>query len=423
MHKIIFISCHFPPQGGAGVQRSLKFIKHLSDYGINSTVLTSNIQNISRWSPLDDSLASEIPETVRVHRAPWAFEGRNSPEFEKLAAEGARIAQEFEAEVVFVSMSPFYDTHLAESIARENSIPWIADLRDPWALDEFQVHKTIFHKRSELKKMGGQLQSASAIVMNTPEAAKQLRESKLVPSNTPIFSITNGYDKDDFTESSLSVNNSKFTIVHTGHFHTSQGLRQRKRKLEYLALGRTTGKVNFLSRSPYYLIQALDLWASRDSRVMDRLQIRFIGPISPDDQKIINKAKVSSVIDTPGYLSHADSVKALQAADLLFLPMHSLPQPKRATIVPGKAYEYMATGNPILGAVPEGDAKDFLKQCGTAFLCDPDDVNAMARILSERYDAWKNNTYKPTPNWEFIQQFERKNLTRKLAEVIKSVVA
>lgn len=422
MLGILYIAYHFPPKGGAGVQRSLKFIKHLPAYGVNPTVLTSLINDNESWSPLDDSMSSEIPETVRVHRAPWAFKEQNRFGFQELEAHGIQIAQESKAEAVFVSMSPFHDTHLAESISRENGIPWIADLRDPWALDEFQVHKTRFHRRAELKKMGRQLQSAAAIIMNTPEAAKQLREAKLVPSSTPIFSITNGFDEEDFKPAPPSVNNSEFTIVHTGHFHTGQGLRQVKRKLEYLALGRTKGKVNFLSRSPYYLMQALDLWASRASRVMDKLRVRFIGPISSDDQGIIDQSKASAIVDTPGYLSHGDSVKALQSANLLFLPMHSLPDGTRSTIVPGKAYEYMAAAAPILAAVPQGDAQDFLIKSGLGLICRPDDPEAMASILSAQFKKWKAEEKPPTPNSDYIRKFERKELSKELASVIKSVL-
>ena len=422
MSRLLYIAYHFPPRGGAGVQRSLKFIKHLPTFGINPTVLTSFISGDESWSPLDDSMASEIPETVRVHRAPWAFKGKNRVGFQELTAKGIQIGQESNAEAVFVSMSPFQDTHLAESVSRENGIPWIADLRDPWGLDEFQVHKTRFHRRAELKRMGRQLQSAAAIVMNTPEAAQQLREASLVPSGTPIFSITNGYDEADFAPPPPPVNNSEFTIVHTGHFHTGQGLRQMKRKLEYFALGRTKGKVNFLSRSPYYLMQALDLWASRDPGVMDKLRVRFIGPISSDDRSIIDEAKVSAIVDTPGYLSHAESVKALQAASLLFLPMHSLAGEARATIVPGKAYEYMASGAPILAAVPQGDAHDFLIKSGLGLICPPDAPETMAGILASQFNQWLEGKRSVHPNTDYIASFERAALAKKLSSIIHSTI-
>ena len=270
--------------------------------------------------------------------------------------------------------------------------------------------------------MGRQLRTASAIVMNTPEAAKKLRHAKLVPTQIPIYSITNGYDEEDFSSSQSSPENDKFTIVHTGHFHTSQGLRQQKRNLEYKILGRTQKGVNFLSRSPYYLMQALDLWASRDERVAKNVRLKLIGPLSEDDQSIVKQSKTSGIVESPGYQSHANSVKALQSADLLFLPMHSLPDNSRATIVPGKAYEYMASGIPILAAVPQGDAHDFLSKSGLGLTCAPDAPMQMAAILASQFNAWNRGEKSHYPNINYISTFKRRTLAKQLAEIIKATI-
>jgi len=81
----------------------------------------------------------------------------------------------------------------------------------------------------------------------------------------------------------------------------------------------------------------------------------------------------------------------------------------------------MATGKPILAAVPEGDAKDFLSQCGTASICHPKDVESLAAAIAERYTAWRSGCRAPRPNWEFISRFDRANLTENLAGIIRSV--
>src|SRR5205823_1977284 len=96
---------------------------------------------------------------------------------------------------------------------------------------------------------------------------------------------------------------------------------------------------------------------------------------------------MSNCIRFSGYVSHHESVELIRTADLLFLPMHNLPAGKRSRIVPGKTYEYMATGRPILAAVPEGDARDYLEKSGTAFICKPDDVDHMVRHLDHVYSA------------------------------------
>mgnify|MGYP006158539349 CR=1 FL=1 len=209
MPPILFIAHHFPPQGGAGVQRALKFTKYLPSYGITADILTSAIKGKSRWVPNDLTMGKEVPPGTSVHRFEWpSYNNTSKPidkrKLAKLADEGLRIALEKNLEAILVSMSPFGDALLAEEISRRSNIPWIADLRDPWALDEFQVHKTWLHRKAALRKMGRQLRTASAIVMNTPEAAKKLRHAKLVPTQIPIYSITNGYDEEDFSSSQSS---------------------------------------------------------------------------------------------------------------------------------------------------------------------------------------------------------------------------
>ena len=146
------------------------------------------------------------------------------------------------------------------------------------------------------------------------------------------------------------------------------------------------------------------------------------GEISESDKRIVQESGIPQLVKLPGYLSHPESVSLIRGADLLFLPMHNLPDGTRATIVPGKTYEYMATGNPILAAVPEGDVKDFLQQCGTAFICKPDDVKGMIAILDKTFRAWQHGEKIVKFNNSFVKKFERKYLTSKLATFFNSVL-
>jgi glycosyltransferase involved in cell wall biosynthesis len=124
-----------------------------------------------------------------------------------------------------------------------------------------------------------------------------------------------------------------------------------------------------------------------------------------------------------GFEPHDRSLRRVRSADLLFLPMHNLPPGRRATIVPGKTYEYMASGRPILAAVPDGDARDFLQQCGTAHLCRPDDVEGMLRILRGVHAAWKKKETPPKPDRAFLGGFERRAQTGALAREFSSLLA
>jgi glycosyltransferase involved in cell wall biosynthesis len=115
-------------------------------------------------------------------------------------------------------------------------------------------------------------------------------------------------------------------------------------------------------------------------------------------------------------------VALLRNADLLFLPLHKLPAGERSRIVPGKTYEYLAAKRPILAAVPEGDARDFVVASGLGNVCAPDDVDAMAAILRGRFEE-KRAGRQPTPGpAAFYQQFERLEITAKLARGLESVI-
>jgi hypothetical protein len=111
----------------------------------------------------------------------------------------------------------------------------------------------------------------------------------------------------------------------------------------------------------------------------------------------------------------------MRSADLLFLPMHDLPRGARASIVPGKTYEYVASGRPILAGVPDGDARDLLARAGTATLCRPDDVGAMAAALEAQLRRWRAGSATPAPRSDVLAPYERRNLTAMLADVLTRV--
>jgi len=419
--NLVFISHHFPPQGGAGVQRSLKFAKLLPRFGIRPIVITrlDAAKKRDRWIPTDDSMTDEIPAEVSVIQTDWPSERPTavSAWVERATAQlsGTRC------ECIFATMSPFSDAKLASALAKRLDIPWIADLRDPWALDEFKIYRSRWHRKAEIKKMGNSLSSAAHIVMNTPEAALSVRQRFKHLRETPVSSITNGYDKDDFQAELNPKESPKFDIVHAGFLHTCAGLRQMRRRLEYALLGRAIHGMETLPRSHFYLLRAIECFLKKNANARDHIRIILAGSLSETDMRIVNDSNIFENVEMPGYLTHAQSVRHIREADLLFFPMHSLSPGHRARIVPGKAYEYMATGKPILAAVPEGDAKDFLSQCGTASICHPKDVESLAAAIAERYTAWRSGCRAPRPNWEFISRFDRANLTENLAGIIRSV--
>src|SRR5436190_3969705 len=125
-------------------------------------------------------------------------------------------------------MSPYESGGAAMRSSQGSGKPWIADLGDPWALDEMMAFPSAWHRRRETRRMRQLLSSAAAIVMSTPEAVVRIRQAFPELSAKPIVSIPNGFDASDF-EGPLPVReDGAFRIVHTGYLHTELGRRQRR---------------------------------------------------------------------------------------------------------------------------------------------------------------------------------------------------
>jgi glycosyltransferase involved in cell wall biosynthesis len=396
--RLLVHAYHFPPIGGSGAQRPLKLVRALTELGYDAVVVTSAGASADRWAPEDRTLALEIPSEVDVHHVSGTSELESDTILRHLRSrwlgaqsrwgahwieESCRIGRDVAGDVdlIYVWMQPYVSAEAGMKLARQLDKPWVADLGDPWALDEMMVYPTAFHRRADLRRMGQLLSTASAIVMSTPEAVSRLLAEFPELADRPVVAIPNGFDPGDFEGDVEPRQDGKFRIVHTGYLHTELGLRHRRhRTLRRLLRGSVPG-LDVLTRSHVFLIEAIGKAIAQDPSLRDVLELHLAGVMNDTDHEV---AGLCSVVTLHGYVSHAESIALMRTADFLFLPMQNLPVGTRATIVPGKTYEYIASGTPILAAVPEGDARDILAETGNAVLVRPDDVDAMsAAILTE----------------------------------------
>jgi glycosyltransferase involved in cell wall biosynthesis len=431
MSRVLVIAYHFPPVGGAGVQRSVRFVEHLPDFGWEPVVVTAPGPSGDRWSPLDESLAAQLPEGLEVIRLrepePAASDRlrrrgerwlRIPPAFASWWIDGVVAAATAAGPVdaVYASMSPFESGDAAAAVSRLIGRPWIADLRDPWALDEMQVFPTALHRRLELHRMGRLLAGAGAVVMNTREATTAVLSAFPELRGRHVATIPNGYDARDFATPEPRRSDRAFRVVHTGYLHTDLGRQQRRRGRARRLLGGAISNVDILTRSHLYLLEALRDIRARRPDLAPRLELHLAGVVSDADREALRGDDWITVHD---YLPHEDSVALVRGADLLFLPMHDLPEGRRARIVPGKTYEYLASGRPILAAVPDGDARDLLSTRPSAVLCRPADAAAMARAVEQMMDATDAGGRTPSePLGRLHRRYERRELTRTLASLL-----
>jgi glycosyltransferase involved in cell wall biosynthesis len=284
------------------------------------------------------------------------------------------------------------------------------------------VYPTYWHLRAKLKQMCAALESASVIIMNTPEASRALRET-FPEFSDRVVTITNGYDAQDFEGTAPETDSKIFRIVHTGHLHTRLGSRHRKTRWIRRALGGERVPINLLTRSHIFLLRALEAWKTQEPTIQGCVELVLAGALTQADRAAVDASDVSAMVRLDGYLSHAESIQLLRSADLLFLPMHALPGGVRSRIVPGKTYEYLAAQRPILAAVPEGDAREFVLASGLGHVCEPDDVQSMIAILKQLFKGSSEEANHPRVSDVFLRQFERKELTRQLAAAFHGVLA
>ena len=428
MSRVLVLAYFFPPLGGAGVQRSAKFVKYLPALGYDPIVITGPAAVGGPFSPADPTLMGDVPSGTRVERIRvpepeaggrwrsraerWLGAPRPFSRWwvEQAVATGLQAGRE--VDLIYASMSPFESGTAAARLARSLGKPWIADLRDPWALDEVVVYPTAAHRRLALARMRRTLASAAAVVMNTFEAAAIARELPELRS-TPVVTIPNGFDEDDFAGAPPDRGDSAFRIVHAGFAHTEPVAGRASKALRGAVPG-----YDLMTRSHVNLLSAVDALLETRPELQGTIEVHLAGFISDEERERIR----SSRVHVHGYLNHGETIALLRSGDLLFLPMHDLPPGRRARTVPGKTYEYLASGRPILAAVPDGDARDLLGRAGTAFLCRPSDVDAMARIIGEQVDRERRGEPVPPLDASLLASYERQSLTQQLALVFDNVL-
>ena len=432
--RALVIAYHFPPVGGAGVQRTVKFVRHLPARGWEPVVVTGPLGAIGDSHLVDATLAEELPGDLEVVRVPGPEpqpEGRTRRRLERWARLDSRWAEWWvegvcaaaatvrDVDVVFATMSPFETAEAASRVAGALGVPWVADLRDPWALDEMFVYPTALHRRLELARMRRLLSTAGAIVANTPDAAAAIRDSLPGLGHIPVRVVTNGWDADDFAPPPPPErDDGVLRIVHTGELHTSLGREHRRTAMARRLLGGSSGGIDILCRSHVHLLEALDRVLTGDPSLEGRIELHLAGNLSAADRDVPR----GELVREHGYLPHGESVALLRSADLLFLPMYGLAAGRRARIVPGKTYEYLAAGKPILAAVPEGDVRDILAAAGNALVCDPRDVDAMTEHVRRAVWRFRNGRrIAPPPDREVVARFERRVLADRLGALLHEV--
>ena len=366
--RVLVVAYNYPPVGGAGVQRNLRLVSHLSRLGVELAVVTGPGLATNLWAPHDDALAAEAPPDVAVYRVPTPEPGIGAVQarLQRIArietgwgrwwsdgvvSEGVRAGAG--CDLVWALMQPYASARPVAEVASRLDVPWVADLADPWALDEMRVYPSALHRSLELREMRRALSSSAGIVMSTPEAAARLARGFPELAARPIAVGPVGWDRADFAEPPPPVRSAdgRVRIVHTGYLHTELGRSLRRSRSLRLRLGGTEEDVDVLTRSHVHLLRAIDALHERRPELRGVVELVLAGVQSEADR---DETGARADVRMLGYVTHPEAVALMPVGGGPPLSADARPpgRPSSATIVPGKTYEYLAAGRPILAAVP-----------------------------------------------------------------------
>lgn len=421
--KVLIITYYWIPSGGPGVQRWLKFVKYLPEFEVEPIVY---IPENPTYPIIDENLKEDFANLTILKqkiREPYRVASLFSKKKTQTISSGiipkkknqsflerlllyirgnffipdARVLwvkpsikflekyiQENKIETV-ITTGPPHSLHLIGlGLQKKLNIKWIADFRDPWT--SIVYHKDLKlsaksekkHKELERKV----LQSTNQIVVTSPSTKAEFEQ--ITPQ--PIEVITNGYDIEKIEKQPLDQ---KFSLAHIGSFLSE--------------------------RNPRILWKALRELINENQDFKKDFELKLIGIVSQEVLNAIKEFKLEKYVNNLGYLSHLQSVKEQRKSQVLLLIESDSYQTK--AILPGKLFEYMVSGRPILAiANDESDIKDIIVSTNTGVFFDYSEKDRLKESILNYYRQYKENNLKSHPIG--LQQYSRKNLTKKLSEIL-----
>lgn len=436
MNRLLVITYYWPPAGGSGVQRWLKFAKYLPQYGWEPVIYTPlNPETNSSDSSLAKDIAPSLEVIKRKITEPYAIykflSGKKKNE--KIAANiigeqksgglsmfirgnlfipdprcwwirpSVRFLKRYLKEHpvdAIVSTGPPHSMHLiARGLHKDLNIPWIADFRDPWTKMFYFKHMrlTKFSVRKHEKLERSVLDGADGVVVVSP----QMQEDFSAMTHTPVSLLTNGFDPDDFSAKCSENAASHFTIVHTGLLPEAA--------------------------NPDLFWEVLGEKCAEDAEFKKELLIVVMGQTDTAVGKEIENAALSGNFKDLGYAPHSEAVAWQKKADLLLLPLRKEKEAK--AILTGKFFEYLASGSQIMAFGPtDSNLGDAIRETESGTICEYTDKQGIRIALDAAYkkarderDAAVKGVAKEKRISPAAMKYSRPALAEKYAQLLDSL--
>ncbi|WP_103665792.1 glycosyltransferase family 4 protein [Gracilimonas amylolytica] len=425
MKNVLLLVYYFPPLGGSGVQRPLKFVKYLREFGWNPIVVCPEP---GAYPYSDHSLLDELTNIgVEVHRVtaktPFHLpfiKGRQADISEKITELGRRLtrllmypdnkkgwigpavdkaielSKEQRFDLIFSTAPPFSNHIAASEIKERLQIPLVLDYRDAWTNNHFMDDLFRWQKRIHSRLERDCLKNADQVIVLDEFMGQSIKQAhpKIDPKTQVI---AHGYDPDDFkgtNEATLPYKPGKLNLLYSGLFYESN--------------------------QPDILLRAIDALNEASAINMNDIHLHFQGGLTPRINKLVNGLGLGNSVTDLGYVTHINAVSNLMKADALWMISNFDPVHKQ--VKSGKLFEYLGTGKPVLGLVHEGAELETLKSYGAGYTAPPDDLEAVKEALLSLYNDWKQKALKQ-PKKAYMEQFDRRKLTQSLSDVFDSLTS
>ena len=429
--KLLYLTYYWPPSGGPGVQRTLKFSKYLSKLNIDTFILTVDETKAS-YPLIDETLMEDVSEDLKVIKTnsfePLELYRRLNKKkeipysgfvnmdktslFQKFSRfirgnffipdarvgwnkyayrEAIKLIATHKLTSVITSSPPHSTQLIGLKLQSKLHTPWIADMRDPWT--DIFFYNDFYHlpfvKRFDAKLEKRVLENADAVIVVSHDIKRLFlsKSDKIDPSK--IHVIPNGFDEEDFLLRGEEKNPKDFIITYTGT----------------LADQYPVGS----------FIEAL----KRVLEIHDDVRFRIVGKVSDNIMQKLEVKNLKQKFEYLGYLSHTESVSYLMQSDLLLLIIPDIENNKG--ILTGKLFEYIGARKPILNLGPtNGDAAEIIEECKAGETYDYSDCEGITNYLLGIIKNWKEGEMSLAENETYLK-YSRKELTDSLIKVIQDV--
>ncbi len=424
LKKVLIITYYWPPAGGPGVQRWLKFVKYLPGYGIEPIVY---IPENPTYPLIDEGLLNEVSPDVTIIKRnitePYAWASMFSKGSTKKISSGIipnKKKQSFvqrimlwirgnlfipDARVLWVKPSaawlskyvqengidtiittgPPHSLHLIGLKLKESmDVKWVADFRDPWTTigyhKELKLSASAGKKHIALEKQV--LNTADIILVTSPTTKKEFEAL----TGKPIHVITNGYDVEKAPKQPMDE---KFTLAHIGSFLSE--------------------------RNPKILWEALLELVNQNEGFRAEFELKLIGAVSQEVLQSIADAKLNDYVNNLGYISHEKAITEQRRSQVLLLV--EIDSEDTKCIIPGKLFEYMVSERPIVAIGPQdADFAGIIRSTNTGIFVTYNEKEKLKQAILGYFEEYKKGTLRSHPVG--LQQYSRKSLTGELAKVL-----